>query len=145
MRIVVQHGRCVVPRPVRDRVRTALRAAGAALKAGPGDVVLRFVDAGEIRSLKKTWFGEDRPTDVLSFPSGVDPAGRRHWGDIALCWDVARRQALRGRRRPEREAAILAVHGLLHLLGYDHETDDGEMAALERRLRRALFPATRRS
>jgi probable rRNA maturation factor len=118
-----------------------LATAASQLRVGAGDVVVRFVDEEEIRGLNREWRGKDRPTDVLSFPSGViDPAGRRHVGDIALCLPVAARQAARRRHAPDREAMLLALHGLLHLLGYDHEQDDGEMEALERRLRRECLP-----
>ena len=126
---------------LRRGLREVLAAASTRLSVGAGDVVVRFVDEEEIRELNRAWRGKDRPTDVLSFPSGlVDPAGRRHVGDIALCLSVAARQAARRRHAPGREAMLLALHGLLHLLGYDHETDDGEMEALERRLRRACLP-----
>jgi probable rRNA maturation factor len=126
---------------LRRGLRAALGRASRRLGVGAGDVVVRFVDEAEIRELNRAWRGKDRPTDVLSFPSGViDPAGRRHVGDIALCLPVAARQAARRRHAPGREAMLLALHGLLHLLGYDHETDGGEMEALERRLRRECLP-----
>ena len=103
-------------------------------------MVLRFVDEEEMRALNRQWRGKDRPTDVLSFPAAtVAPDGRRHVGDIAICFPVARGQARRRRHAPEREVAILALHGLLHLLGHDHETDDGEMERIERALRRELL------
>ncbi len=127
--------------PLRREIRRVLQAAGRRLDVGAGDVVVRFVDEVEIHALNRDWLGKDRVTDVLSFPSGVvDPEGNRHVGDIALCLPVAARQAARRRNAPDREATLLALHGLLHLLGYDHETDDGEMAALERGLRRELVP-----
>jgi probable rRNA maturation factor len=126
---------------MRRGLREVLAAASTRLGVGAGDVVVCFVDEEEIRELNRAWRGKDSPTDVLSFPSGVvDPAGRRHVGDIAICLPVAARQAVRRRHPPGREAMLLALHGLLHLLGYDHETDDGEMEALERRLRRACLP-----
>jgi len=129
-----------VPREAVRAARAMLRAAGRRLEAGPGDVVLRFVDEEEMRLLNREWRGKDRPTDVLSFPAGtVAPDGRRHLGDIAICFAVAREQARRRRHAPAREVAILALHGLLHLLGHDHETDDGEMERLERALRRELL------
>jgi len=129
-----------VPRSVVRAAREMLRAAGREVHPGPGDVVLRFVDEEEMRALNRTWRGKDRPTDVLSFPAGtVAPDGRRHVGDVAICFPVAREQARRSRRSVEREAAILALHGLLHLAGYDHETDEGEMERLERALRRRLL------
>jgi len=129
-----------VPRGAVRAAREMLRAAGRRLHPEAGDVVLRFVDEEEMRALNRQWRGKDRPTDVLSFPAGtVAPDGRRHVGDIAICFPVAREQARRRRHAPEREMAILALHGLLHLLGHDHETDDGEMERLERALRRELL------
>jgi probable rRNA maturation factor len=126
---------------LRRGLREVLAEASSRLGVGAGDVVVRFVDEPEIRELNRAWRGKDHPTDVLSFPSGVvDPAGRRHVGDIALCLPVAARQAARRRHGAGREAMLLALHGLLHLLGYDHETDDGEMESLERRLRRECLP-----
>ena len=115
--------------------------AARELEVGAGDVVLRFVDEDEMRVLNRDWRGKDEPTDVISFPSGsVDPGGRRHIGDIALCPAVARRQARARRHSPFREISLLALHGLLHLLGHDHETDEGEMEALEAGLRRRHLP-----
>ena len=143
MRVVIDPGGARVPAAARTAVRSALRAAGRELEVGPGDVVLRFVDAEAMRELNARWRGRDAPTDVLSFPCDeIAPDGRRHIGDIAICWPVAVGQARRRRHPPEREVALLALHGLLHLLGWDHETDHGEMAALETRLRRrVLTPA----
>ena len=90
--------------------------------------------------LAQTWRDKDAATDVLSFPmNAVDPDGRRHIGDIALCLDIAREQVAGSRDAIPRQAARLALHGLLHLLGYDHETDEGEMNALERELRKSAL------
>jgi len=139
VRVIVLPARDV-PRVAARAAREMLRSAGRRLHPGPGDVVLRFVDEEEMRALNRQWRGKDRPTDVLSFPAAtVAPDGRRHVGDIAICFPVARGQARRRRHAPEREVAILALHGLLHLLGHDHETDDGEMERIERALRRELL------
>ncbi len=144
MRVVILNEQRAAPATVLRAARRTLRAAGAALAVGPGDVVLRFTSRDMIRRLNREWRAVDEATDVLSFPARyTDPAGRRTIGDIAVCWEVARRRAAAGRRAPAREAAALALHGLLHLLGYDHERDQGEMAAVERRLRRAIAPARR--
>jgi probable rRNA maturation factor len=80
-----------------------------------------------------------RSTDVLSFPADTcDPSGERDLGDVVICTDQAARQAPhRGRSYP-RELEVLALHGLLHLLGFDHERDDGQMRRLEQRLRPLL-------
>ena len=79
----------------------------------------------------------DRATDVLSFPGDGGSLG-----DIAIAAGVASRQARAARHPLATELRVLALHGLLHLLGYDHETDQGEMARVEERLRRrAGLPA----
>jgi probable rRNA maturation factor len=78
----------------------------------------------------------DRPTDVLSFPSGEETRG--FLGDIVISIPYASRAARRRAEPPAREIDRLLVHGLLHLAGYDHETDHGEMDALEAKVRRRL-------
>ena len=136
MRVVLpREGQAAEPELVRA-IRVTLRRAAEELSVGPGDVSVRCVERDEMRALNTRWRVRDRPTDVLSFPSGVvDPGGRRHIGDIAICVPVAAEQA-RGRGHTVRcEVCVLALHGLLHLLGYDHEQDQGEMEALEERLR----------
>jgi probable rRNA maturation factor len=74
----------------------------------------------------------DKVTDVLSFPSAPLDGSL---GDIVIATGLARRQAREARHGLTTELRVLALHGLLHLMGYDHETDDGRMARLERRLR----------
>jgi probable rRNA maturation factor len=89
-----------------------------------------------IRELNARYRGKDKPTDVLSF-SG--PGGGEGLGDIVVSVDTAERNARRRGRTLQRELDVLALHGFLHVLGYDHETDDGTMDRLERRLRRELL------
>ena len=91
----------------------------------------------EIRSLNWQFRGKDYATDVLSFPSGASrkPA---HLGSIAISLPQARVQARAYHHSAETEVRILMLHGLLHLLGYDHETDAGRMARAEKRLRERL-------
>jgi probable rRNA maturation factor len=116
-------------------------------RAAAGELTIALVDDRAIRRLNRRFAGKNRVTDVLSFPadvaSGVRPSNgpqtpdrRRHLGDIAIATGVARRQALEAGHRYADELRVLALHGLLHLLGYDHHSDDGEMARLEARLRR---------
>lgn len=96
-----------------------------------------------IRRLNREFRGADRPTDVLSFPFGeeLEPEGSPlYLGDVIISLETARRQAARRKIPFRRELQNLILHGLLHLCGYDHETDQGEMRRLERRLRRALIP-----
>ncbi len=127
---------------VTGAIRETLRRASRELGVGAGDVVVRLVTPDAMRALNERWRGKAEPTDVLSFPADASaPVTGRHIGDIALCLEAARAQARKRRHPVAREAALLALHGLLHLLGYDHETDNGEMDELERRLRRRALPA----
>jgi probable rRNA maturation factor len=102
-----------------------------------GVVTVAFVTDARMRQLNRAFRRTDRPTDVLSFPSSDAPARRGEpLGDIVIAAGVARRQAAEAGHGIGVESRLLALHGLLHLMGYDHETDDGQMARVERRLRR---------
>ena len=97
-------------------------------------------DDATIRTLNRRFRGKDVATDVLSFPMRSRPQdGAPYLGDIAISVETAARQAGDAGVPTERELEILLLHGLLHLGGFDHETDSGEMAALESRLRRELI------
>jgi probable rRNA maturation factor len=89
-----------------------------------GHVAVEFVDEDRIRDLNRDHRDKDEPTDVLSFPidEGGDPIGPRELGDVVIC--------------PEHTVDLreAVIHGVLHLVGMDHETDDGEMLALQREL-----------
>jgi probable rRNA maturation factor len=117
---------------------------------GPGSVAVRLIGDEEMARLNETYRKKKGPTDVLSFPVEEDAAKARtlrqqvrrargkFLGDIAIAPKVARRNAKAlGRGLPE-ELKVLILHGVLHLLGYDHETDRGEMERIEGRLRRKL-------
>ena len=93
---------------------------------------MALVPDARVRALNRQYRRKDAPTDVLSFPA--EEQGRL--GDVVIAVGVARRQAREARHSLQTELRVLALHGLLHLLGYDHEHDDGQMARLERRLRR---------
>jgi len=124
-----------------SRVSRALPGSGAS------SVALCLVSDERMRAFNRRYRDKDAPTDVLSFPGDEDPEpdGSRHLGDIVISVATARRQAQsRGHSLP-RELKRLALHGYLHLLGYDHETDDGTMLRLERRLVRRLLPKGGRS
>lgn len=97
-----------------------------------GAMTVALVPDSRVRDLNRRFLGKDRATDVLSFPSGE--AGVL--GDVVIAAGVAARQAVRAGHSLQAELRVLALHGLLHLLGYDHEHDDGRMARLELRLRR---------
>lgn len=85
-----------------------------------------------MRALNRQFRGKDAVTDVLSFPSDE----RGFMGDIVIAAGVSKRQAKDAGHSLPTELKVLALHGLLHLLGYDHESDDGRMAAVEMRLRK---------
>lgn len=91
----------------------------------------------KIRRLNREFRGKDNPTDVLSFP--IAPNGMHQLaGDIAISEEIARRNAKVLGHSLENELKVLLLHGLLHLAGHDHESDQGEMAALEQKLRAKL-------
>lgn len=123
--------------PVRAGfLRSVLQAAAvqpevaARLPASGGEVTVRVTGDRELRRLNRDFLGEDRPTDILSFPSGDAHGG--YLGDLALSWPYAVRQAAELGHQPEAEAGFLVVHGLLHLLGWDHTTtqEEAEMTRL---------------
>lgn len=116
-------------RPVRV-LRRAARALGVT-----GELALVLAGDRTLRALNARYRGKDRTTDVLSFPG---PGGEAGLGDILISVATAERNARREGRTLARELDVLALHGLLHLLGHDHETDRGEMDRLEGRLRRRL-------
>ena len=97
-----------------------------------GAVTVAIVPDARVRALNQQFRRKNVNTDVLSFPA--DEPG--YLGDIVISSGVAARQAQAARHSVSTELRVLALHGLLHLLGYDHERDDGRMARLERRLRR---------
>lgn len=99
-----------------------------------GEVAIALVTDAHMRSLNRTYRRKDRPTDVLSFPS--DAPGML--GDVVIARGVAERQAAEHGHRLQSELRILALHGLLHLIGYDHDarSDRGRMKRAEDRLRR---------
>jgi probable rRNA maturation factor len=95
---------------------------------------IAFVSDDRIRQLNRQFRGVNKATDVLSFPAGEES----NLGDVAVSIDTAARQAKENGLSLDEEIAQLILHGLLHLSGYDHETDNGEMNRLELRLRRTL-------
>ena len=111
--------------------------AAAAPKSARGEVVVAIVADARMRALNRQFRGKDQLTDVLSIPGSAPILG-----EIVLAAGLARRQARVLGHRFGIELRILALHGLLHLLGYDHEVDNGQMARAEARLRRrAGLPA----
>jgi probable rRNA maturation factor len=108
-----------VPEDLRGPVAAALTAVGV----DEGHLAVEIVDAERIRELNREHRGKDEPTDVLSFPiDELGPAaGPRELGDVAICPDLCVDMTL----------TETVVHGVLHLCGHDHETDDGQMLALQ--------------
>jgi probable rRNA maturation factor len=108
---------------------------------GPESEVHVLVTGDEIlHELNRSYRGLDRPTDVLSFPDGDRlPSGEILLGEIVVSLDSARRQAVDLGHDELRELEELVLHGTLHLLGHDHQTDHGEMDAIELRLREELL------
>jgi probable rRNA maturation factor len=94
----------------------------------------------ELRALNRRFRGADKATDVLSFPAPAQELSkmRRSAGEVAISADIARDNARRMGHTAANEVKILALHGILHLAGFDHEHDDGEMARKEKRLRQQL-------
>jgi probable rRNA maturation factor len=123
-------------RPLRVRGLSPWLRRVAPARAS-GRVGIALVSDRRMRGLNRTYRGCDYATDVLSFPADDRPSAvDSYLGDIVIARRVARRQARRARHSELTELRILALHGLLHLLGYDHERDDGRMLRMERRLRR---------
>jgi probable rRNA maturation factor len=118
------------------RVRRILASAARAAGGGGRDVSVFFCGDRRMARLNRRWRRENRSTDVLSFP--VAERGARFLGDIVISVPYATRRARQRGDSPAREMDRLLVHGYLHLLGYDHETDDGEMEALEATVRARL-------
>jgi probable rRNA maturation factor len=102
-----------------------------------GSVSVLLSNNRELRALNRQFRGKDKPTDVLSFPSEVVGA-RRFVGDVAISVEIAAQNGKRLGHSSADEVKILILHGLLHLAGYDHEADHGEMARTEERLRKKL-------
>lgn len=144
-------------RPWLERLTSALAARELAPSAGAVSLGVRFASDREMRRVNRGYRGKDKATDVLSFPGSVGTVeeaqlipsplslalspvrgeeGSLHLGDLLISIPTARRQAEARGHSAEREIKVLLLHGLLHCLGYDHETDQGEMERLERRLRR---------
>ena len=121
----------------RDFGERALKKIGA----GETGATVAFVSDRAMRELNRRWRGKAGTTDVLAFPAEQDEFEKAEGatlGDVIISVERAERQAVEHGLTLENEIEQLILHGLLHLCGYDHETDGGEMNALELRLRRRL-------
>ncbi len=102
-----------------------------------GNVTVLITSNAEMKKLNHRFRKKDKATDVLSFPADVSPHDQIA-GDLAISADIARENAKNLGHPVSQEIKILILHGILHLAGYDHETDSGEMAREEQRLRKKL-------
>jgi probable rRNA maturation factor len=130
----------ILRKPVAGLSDTALakfvaRASRASRLKGTVNVLV--TGSPELRSLNRRFRAKDQPTDVLSFPPGPCFVNGLA-GDIAISADIARQNARRLGHSAAQEIKILALHGVLHLVGYDHERDHGKMAGREAQMRRSL-------
>ena len=130
----------ILRKPVAGLSDTALaKFVARACRAGAlkGMVNVLVTTNSELRSLNRRFRGKDQPTDVLSFPPGPCFVNGLA-GDIAISAEIAKQNARRLGHSAAQEIKILALHGVLHLVGYDHERDSGAMANKEAALRRSL-------
>ena len=113
-------------------VRKAIMAAAAALSTSAGEVSILLTDDSAVRILNRDWRGLDKPTNVLSFPAPKGPAigDARILGDIVIAYETLKRECQDEDRELLHHLTHLTVHGFLHLLGYDHQTD-AEADAME--------------
>ena len=123
--------------------RSAVHAAVACSRHSglrDNEVSVKLTSDEEVRQLNAAWRGKDEPTNVLSFPMAEESelAGAQLLGDIVLAHGVCAREAADKHVAIEVHAAHLVVHGTLHLLGYDHETGEGDAEEMEETERRAL-------
>jgi probable rRNA maturation factor len=121
--------------PAKARLET-WAALPLGRRRGTFEIGLRMVDEAEGRALNREFRGKDHATNVLSFPAGYSIAERRYLGDIALCVPVLRREAAEQGKTLADHCAHLLIHGVLHLLGHDHEDAQAAhaMEVIERRL-----------
>lgn len=120
----------------RTRIAEVAGATLAAVNRVDADVSITVSNDRRLHALNLSFRGKDKPTDVLSFPYD-EPGGPL--GDVIISIDRAAVQAVERGHSIQREVELLTLHGTLHVCGYDHETDEGEMDRLERRLRKRLL------
>jgi probable rRNA maturation factor len=122
------------------RMRMNRWAAAALGRRGDGrEIAVRVVGTGESRELNRQWRGKDKPTNVLSFPAPEQSKRGKPLdflvplGDLVICADVVRREAMRDGKPVDAHWAHMVIHGTLHLAGYDHEAGRRERLRMERR------------
>ena len=128
----------IVESPLWDRnpdaetvIRGALAAAAKTTAQGNAEIAILLIDDSGIRELNRQWRNQDKPTNVLSFPAGTTGKANAHLGDIVIAYETLAREAEAEDKPFAHHLAHLAIHGYLHLLGYDHMTD-AEAARMER-------------
>jgi probable rRNA maturation factor len=131
--IVVESPLWTAQRGIKPVLRRAIAAAAATVSTTDGELAIVLTDDSAIRALNRQWRGKDEPTNVLSFPAsslpafppaGVGKKAPRLFGDIVIAYETAMREAKAEGKPFRHHLAHLAVHGFLHLSGYDHEGDD---------------------
>ena len=124
---------------VKSMVRRAVNQAAAAVSTPGTELAIVLTDDSAIRSLNRDWRGIDVATNVLSFPA-KNAGGERHLGDIVLAFETIAREARSERKPLAHHIAHLAVHGFLHLVGYDHKRNPEALAMenVEREILRQL-------
>ena len=125
-----------------SRLRQFVNLLSHRLHLGTQTFTVVLVSDRAIRRLNRDFRHQDKPTDVLSFPTRLDDLphlDKPGFGDMIISVETARRQAFARHHSLERELCVLVIHGLLHLLGYDHEVDKGEMHHKELKLQRELL------
>ncbi|WP_131109929.1 rRNA maturation RNase YbeY [Sulfuricystis thermophila] len=130
LHLAVQYAVAGADLPDRAQLRRWVRAA----QEKPVTVTVRFVDADEGRALNRAYRGKDHATNVLSFVYEDEPVV----GDLVICLPVVRREAVEQGKALRAHLAHMVVHGMLHLQGYDHETNEADAARMEARERTIL-------
>jgi probable rRNA maturation factor len=105
----------------RAVVRKAIAAAAAAISAPKGEVAVALANNATLRKLNRQWRGIDKATNVLSFPAATPKAGM--FGDIAIAYETLARESRNEHKDFAQHLSHLAIHGFLHLMGYDHQND----------------------
>ncbi len=134
--IIIEDGNWGAFAPVEEAFGEVADAVARRLDLEPAEAAIALSSDARVQALNRTYRGKDKPTNVLSFPAGADglpPGSRRHLGDIVLAAETVAREAAAEGKPLRHHVQHLAVHGLLHLLGYDHETgpEAAGMEALE--------------
>ena len=132
------------PPAIKQFVRAVLRGEGVPARGGEAALTVVFTDDAGIRELNARFRDQDRATDVLAFPLHEMEEGSVYLGDVVISLERARTQAPRFNNNPEAELARLLIHGLLHLLGYDHHrpADGKRMKAAEARALGEFLPGS---